>query len=444
METHRIRGGLTASSPVPQLTQFHPGGSLGTISPGETRPSIIAFIEAGTADGGSTSWLLSAVKYLDRRRFEPLIIFYYAASGATVEKIRALGVPMDFASKQSPGYLPAWLRGHPRLWPLRKWMSLCRVAYRLLVRDTSITRAVRKHLRESRVAVVVLNSDLHFQYCGAVAARLENLPILCRKSGGLEEGVRIKKLLTPFIDVFVPISRAAEKDQLTNSATKRSVLVYEGVDISLYYGRRHNPALRSLLRLPENKKVVTSIARLEAGKGQAELIETAVRVIQKFPEVVFLIVGEETPPNGPNTTHLHSSVMRLGLTDHVVFAGARGDVPDILAITDVFVHCPTTWIEGLGICHLEAMASGKPSVISRNGGLPEAAIDGVTGVVVAPADIAAMSVAILRFLMDPDLAERFGRAARARAEALFDIAANNTVYESLLQELASRRGRGAI
>jgi glycosyltransferase involved in cell wall biosynthesis len=427
---------------MPQLTQAHPEDSLRTISPAATRPSTIAFTEAGTADGGSTSWLLYALRYLDRSRFEPLIIFYYAATGATVEKIRALGVPMHFASTKPPGYLPAWLRSHPRLWPLRKCMSLCRIAYLLLVRDTSITRAVRKYLRESRVAVVVLNSDLHYQYCGAVAARLEKLPILCRKSGGIGEGLRIKKLLTPFVDVFVPISKAAEKDQLANPATKRSVLVYEGVDMSMYRGRRRNPALRSTLGLPQNKKIVTSIARLAAGKGQVELIEAAASVLREFPEAVFLIVGEETPPNGPITSCLHSSVLRLGLTDHVVFAGARGDVPDILAITDVFVHCPTTWIEGLGICHLEAMASGKPSVISRNGGLPEAALDGVTGVVVPPADIAAMSVAILHFLMNPDLAERFGQAARARAEELFDIAANNTVYEDLLQELASRRASG--
>src|ERR1700730_8010270 len=197
---------------MPQLPQAHPEGSLGTISQAATRPSTIAFIEAGTADGGSISWLLSALKYLARRRFEPLIIFYYAAKGATVEKIRALGVPMHFVSTESPGYFPAWLRSRPRLWPLRKCMSLCRIAYRLLVRDTSITRAVRRHLRERRVAVVVLNSDLHFQYCGAVAARLEKLPILCRKAGGIEEGLRIKKLLTPFVDVFVPISKATEKD----------------------------------------------------------------------------------------------------------------------------------------------------------------------------------------------------------------------------------------
>src|ERR1700676_3726724 len=393
---------------MPRLTRAEPRGSVVTSSPMDTRPSAVAFIEAGTADGGSMSWLFTALKYLDRRRFKPVIIFYYGAGGATVEKIRALGVPMHFASTKPPDYFPAWLRSRAGLWPLRKWMSLWRTAYRLLVRDISIIRATRKHLGESGAAAVVLNSDLHFQYCGAVAARLEKLPILCRKSGGIAEGLRIKKLLTPLVDVFVPISKAAEKDQLTNPATKRSVLVYEGVDMSEYRGRRPNPALRSALGLPENKKIVTSVARLAAGKGQAELIEAAVRVIQEFPETVFLIVGEETPPNGPITSCLHSSVLQLGLTDHVAFAGARGDVPDILAITDVFVHCPTTWIEGLGISHLEAMASGKPSVISRNGGLPEAAIDGVTGVVVAPADIAAMSAAIPGLPTNPDIAERVG------------------------------------
>jgi glycosyltransferase involved in cell wall biosynthesis len=285
----------------------------------------------------------------------------------------------------------------------------------------------------------VLNSDLHSQYCGAVAARLENLPILCRKSGGIGEGLRIKKFVTPLVDIFVPISMATEKDQLANPATKRSVLLYEGVDIPRYRGRRHNPALRSSLKIPENKKIVTSVARLEAGKGQLELIEAAARVVEQYPGVVFLIVGEETPPNGPNTSSLRISVQRLGLTDHVVFAGGRGDVPDILGITDVFAHCPTTWIEGLGICHLEAMASGIPSVISRNGGLPEAAIDRVTAIVVEPADIDAMARAILHFLVNPDVAERFGRAARARAQERFDIAANNAVLENLLQELASRR-----
>jgi glycosyltransferase involved in cell wall biosynthesis len=436
--TRRIKGRGMVDMNMQQLTQIDAGPPR-TNPPSASRLTTIAFIESGTADGGSVAWLLSTLTYLDRTRFEPLVIFYYAARGTMMEKIRALGVPIYLASAKSPSYLPRWLRSDARSRFLQKCISLGRIAYRLSTRDTPITIAVRRHLRKNRVDVVVLNSDLHFQYCGAVAARLENLPVVCRKTGGINEGLRIKKLLTPLVDVFVPGSKATEKDQLKNPATKRSVLLYEGIDISKYPGRRHNPRLRSALGLPENKKIVTSVARLEVGKGQPELIEAAARVIQEFPEVVFLLVGEETPPNGPNTSVMRNNVLRLGLTNHIVFAGARGDVPDILAVTDVFVHCPTTWIEGLGICHLEAMASGIPSVISRNGGLPEPAIEGVTGFVVAPADIAAMSRAILHFLMNPEAAEKFGRAARARAEELFDVARNNVVLENLLDELASRR-----
>jgi glycosyltransferase involved in cell wall biosynthesis len=395
-------------------------------------------VEAGTADGGSTSWLLSALKCLDRQSFSPVVVFYYQAGGATVEKIRALGVPMYFASTRPPDYFPKWLQHRgPAL--VRKFTSLLRVGYRYLVRDGSITWNVRKFLRETRASVVVLNADLHLHTCGAIAAHYTRLPILCRKSGGIGEGKRIKKYLTPWIDVFVPISKAAEEDQLSNKDTKRSVLVYEGVDVWEYNGQSRNPLLRQQLGLPPNKKVVTSVARLEMGKGQLELIEAAPKVIQKQPHTVFLIVGEETPQNGPVTAAMHAAVERLNLKDHVIFTGARGDVADILGITDVFVHCPTTWIEGLGICHLEAMSSSKPSVVSNNGGLPEAAADGVTGFVVPPGNTDRMAEAILTLLTDANLAHSFGSAARARAEKLFDIISNNTRYHELLLELVGSR-----
>jgi glycosyltransferase involved in cell wall biosynthesis len=403
-------------------------------------PSVVAFIEAGTADGGSTSWLLSALRCLDRQSFSPVVIFYYAAGGATVEKIRALGVPIYFASAHPPDYFPESLRHRgPAL--VRKFTSLLRVGYRHVVRDGSITRNVRKLLRQTKASAVVLNADLHLHYCGAIAAHYQHLPIMCRKSGGIGEGRRIKKYLTPWIDVFVPISRAAEQDQLSNKDTKRSVLVYEGVDVWEYNGQSRNPSLRQQLGIPANKKVVTSVARLEEGKGQQELLESAPKVIEQLKDVVFLIVGEETPPNGPITASLHATVERLGIKDHVIFTGARGDVADILAITDVFVHCPTTWIEGLGICHLEAMSSSKPSVISNNGGLPEAASDGVTGFVVPPGDTDRMAASILNLLTDEALAQRFGTAARARAEQLFDIVSNNTFYHKLLLELVSKHNQ---
>jgi glycosyltransferase involved in cell wall biosynthesis len=79
------------------------------------------------------------------------------------------------------------------------------------------------------------------------------------------------------------------------------------------------------------------------------------------------------------------------------------------------------------ICHdncplavIEAMAWGKPVIGSRVGGIPELVRDGEEGVLVPHGDTAALGAAMLRLQEDPELAERMGRAGRARVEAHYD------------------------
>ena len=78
----------------------------------------------------------------------------------------------------------------------------------------------------------------------------------------------------------------------------------------------------------------------------------------------------------------NSSPFRSSAPNCFILAGWRADIPEIPSVADLFVHCPTTWIEGLGIAHLEAMAMGTPTVVSENGGLTDSALDGVTGFVI--------------------------------------------------------------
>jgi glycosyltransferase involved in cell wall biosynthesis len=70
------------------------------------------------------------------------------------------------------------------------------------------------------------------------------------------------------------------------------------------------------------------------------------------------------------------------------------------------------------------MAMAKPTVVSQNGGLPDAAVDGWTGFIVPPGDTDKLSSAILRLLRDQELASRLGRNARQRVEELFDVEKN--------------------
>jgi glycosyltransferase involved in cell wall biosynthesis len=75
--------------------------------------------------------------------------------------------------------------------------------------------------------------------------------------------------------------------------------------------------------------------------------------------------------------------------------------------------------EGFGLAAAEAMAFGRPVVAAAGGALLELVSDGETGLLVPPRDAAALRAAVERLLRDPELRERLGRAARARARERF-------------------------
>jgi glycosyltransferase involved in cell wall biosynthesis len=103
----------------------------------------------------------------------------------------------------------------------------------------------------------------------------------------------------------------------------------------------------------------------------------------------------------------------------VLLAGFRPDAIGLMKGLDLFVMSSVT--EGLGSAAIEAMACGRPVVATRAGGLPEVVEDGVSGLLVPPADDRALADAIVRVLRDPALASRLAAGARARVESAFSV-----------------------
>jgi hypothetical protein len=93
---------------------------------------------------------------------------------------------------------------------------------------------------------------------------------------------------------------------------------------------------------------------------------------------------------------------------------------------------------------LEAMASGRPVVSTRLAGIPELVVDGQTGMLVPPGDSAALTQALERFLRDPELRLRFGRAGRQRIEQHFRIEQTVTPLIEMLEQSCSRRPAGDV
>jgi glycosyltransferase involved in cell wall biosynthesis len=87
---------------------------------------------------------------------------------------------------------------------------------------------------------------------------------------------------------------------------------------------------------------------------------------------------------------------------------------------------------------LEAMAAGLPVIASAVGGVPELVVDGETGILVPPGDVAALADAIARVLTDADLRTSFGAAGRRRAEERFDVAAFRAAHVRLYRDALAR------
>jgi glycosyltransferase involved in cell wall biosynthesis len=112
-------------------------------------------------------------------------------------------------------------------------------------------------------------------------------------------------------------------------------------------------------------------------------------------------------------------VKRLGLTERVVFAGERKDVPELLAGADIFVLA-SNW-EGLPLSILEAMRASLPVVATRVGGVDEAVEDGVSGYLTAPKDVATLRARLQTLVSSKELQREMGLNGRARYEKDFQV-----------------------
>lgn len=183
--------------------------------------------------------------------------------------------------------------------------------------------------------------------------------------------------------------------------------------------------LRDELGGPGAETLVVVLARLQPEKGIGDLIDAMAQVAGG---VRVAIAGA-----GPAEQDLRDRIAAAGLGGRVRLLGHRSDVGALLAAADVF--CLPSRHEGLPLSLLEAMRVGLPSVATRVGGIPAVVEDGVTGLLVAPADPDSLARALTALATDPATAGRIGAAGREIVTREFDLEAVADAYAGLYEEL---------
>jgi glycosyltransferase involved in cell wall biosynthesis len=172
----------------------------------------------------------------------------------------------------------------------------------------------------------------------------------------------------------------------------------------------------------------TMVARFTHFKDHEVLLRAFARVPGK---VTLRLVGD-----GETFAAAQKLADELGIRGRVQFEGARGDVPEILAQSDIFVLASRT--ETLPISILEAMRAGLPVIASDVGGVSEEVIDGETGILVTQGSVDEMAAALTRLLADKAMRIAMGQAGRRRFEQFFRagemIERTRAVYTEVWEE----------
>lgn len=247
------------------------------------------------------------------------------------------------------------------------------------------------------------------------------------------------RLLAPWTDRAVAVS-ASTRDFLVGGRhvpAGRVHLVFNGAPLDEFAPVPPDRALavRAALGIPAQALVFGAVGRLNEQKGHRYLLEALPPVFRAHPDARLLVAGD-----GDLAEPLRDQARALGIASHVVFAGHRDDVPDVLGAIDVLAISST--YEGTPLALFEAMAAHKAVVSTAVDGCREVLEDGVTALLVPPRDPAALGSALARVAGDPALRARLAEAAGA-ASRRYDVAACvrrlQEIYDDVLEERAGWR-----
>ncbi|MBI5071846.1 glycosyltransferase family 4 protein [Candidatus Falkowbacteria bacterium] len=233
---------------------------------------------------------------------------------------------------------------------------------------------------------------------------------------------RKKKLLNKILEQAAHV--VANSEFTKNELLKLAVPENKIAVVYPYPNEVSGIALEKILEIKNrlglaDKKIILTVSRLMERKGHDKVIEAMPKILEKVPNAIYVIVG-----GGPEKEKLQVLSSKLQVENNILFTGEISEEKKtaFYQLCDVFVMTPRQIgpdVEGFGTVYLEANQYGKPVVAGRSGGVAEAVIDGVTGLIVDPEDVNQITETVIKILSDESLAKKMGEQGRERVEKEF-------------------------
>jgi L-malate glycosyltransferase len=344
--------------------------------------------------GGVQSDILTLTEDLSRNGHE---IFVATTPGVLLEELKRKGahhLELDFQ-----------FGGPGGLWRVARDL-------RRAIRENGIEVLAPQSVRSS-IAVYAATRLVPFGY--RVASTGKRLPIITTVHN-IHNPIHFRyagRILQRCAD-YVIFESHYERDRVMASGLSpdKSTVIHSGIDTEKFVPQPLDRDLAARYGIdPERHRVFGIVARLSEEKGHNLLLQAFAGLHREFPDTRLMVIGD-----GPLLETVRAQAQALDLGGAVIFTGMQRNIPQHLALLNVFVLASTR--ESFPLAAREAMAAGKAVIAPRIGGCPEVVDDGVTGLLFEVRNIAQLQER-MRQLLTSGQYGTMGLAARERVERLF-------------------------
>ena len=251
-------------------------------------------------------------------------------------------------------------------------MSMGGIVYRIPSKSENI-KAFKQQL-----TAVVANKNYHYVlritssamgFMDLKIAKKAGALVCCARSSNSSDGESMKSKVCHklgrlfyghYVDVKIAPSDLAAKHTFGARAydNGKVAILHNGIDMNVY---RYYPEQREIIRrelaVDTKTKLIGHVGRFDEQKNHSFLLEVFHKIQIANPDTKLLLVGK-----GGLEESIHEQACSLGISEKIIFAGVRSDVPHLLSAMDVFVF--PSFYEGMPNSVIEAQATGLPCVIA--------------------------------------------------------------------------------
>ena len=364
----------------------------------------ILYLHAGAEMYGADIVLYELITKLDKDKYQPTVLL--PNDGPLVKKLKESNIEVD-------------IMNYPIL--RRKYFTPKGIIS-YFINYIKYSRRIVKYIKDNGIDIVHINTSAVLE--GRYIKKHSMAKIVWHIHEILVSPKIVAKIINKTIaksaDKIICVSDAVKNHFKEMTGREDVQVIYNGVDNSKFSPNAKTDYLKEEFGIKDENIVIGMIGRLNAWKGQKDLLNALELVFKENNQAKGLFVGGVFEGQEWRIDDFKSFIKEKNCEDRVIFTDFRNDSPSIHNLIDIFV-LPSTNPDPLPTVVLEAMATAKPIVGYRHGGICEMVKDRENGLLVEVNNYEELAKAILKLVNDEKLRREYGEKSSIRQRKMFSL-----------------------